>query len=208
MSKLDEKKKQKREALLETAFSLFTSKGLNDTSISDIVREANMAKGTFYLYFKDKFDIRDKLIVKMATQVFKEAAVGLQEKQLQTLEGKELKTFEDKVIFLADSVINKLDADKRLLRFISKNLSWGVFHNVLLAEVEETNGFSFYDGYISMIKESGRKFRNPELMLYMIVELINSTCHNVILIQDPVTLEELKPELYGVICDIIHRMEI
>lgn len=59
MGKLDEKKKQKRETLLETAFFLFTSKGINDTSISDIVKAANMAKGTFYLYFKDKFDIRD-----------------------------------------------------------------------------------------------------------------------------------------------------
>lgn len=208
MGKLDEKKKQKRETLLETAFFLFTSKGINDTSISDIVKAANMAKGTFYLYFKDKFDIRDKLIVKMATQLFQEAAVGLQERQLQAFSGKELKTFEDKVIFLADSVINKLNEDKRLLRFISKNLSWGVFQNVLMTEKDEVGGFRFYDGYLSLIEDSGRKFRNPELMLYMIVELINSTCHNVILIQSPVTLEELKPELYGVICDIIHRMEL
>ena len=59
-----------------------------------------------------------------------------------------------------------------------------------------------------MLEQSGRKFRNPDLMLYMIVELINSTCHNVILMQEPVKLEELKPELYDVICDIIHRQEI
>lgn len=36
------------------AFALFTQKGINDTSISDIAKKANMAKGTFYLYFKDK----------------------------------------------------------------------------------------------------------------------------------------------------------
>ena len=47
--KLEEKKKQKREALLMAAFSLFTSKGINETSISDIASQANMAKGTFYL---------------------------------------------------------------------------------------------------------------------------------------------------------------
>ena len=77
-----------------------------------------------------------------------------------------------------------------------------------MTEKDEVGGFRFYDGYLSLIEDSGRKFRNPELMLYMIVELINSTCHNVILIQSPVTLAELKPELYGVICDIIHRMEL
>ena len=66
MGKLDDKKKQKRDSLLMAAFALFTQKGINDTSISDIAKKANMAKGTFYLYFKDKFDIRDQLIARQA----------------------------------------------------------------------------------------------------------------------------------------------
>ena len=57
MGRLDEKKKKKREDLLHAAYELFTSKGVFDTSISDIVKKANMAKGTFYLYFKDKYDM-------------------------------------------------------------------------------------------------------------------------------------------------------
>ena len=60
MGKLDDKKKQKRDSLLMAAFALFTQKGINDTSISDIAKKANMAKGTFYLYFKDKFDKQRK----------------------------------------------------------------------------------------------------------------------------------------------------
>lgn len=51
MGKVDENKKQKREALLNTAYELFTTKGTNATAISDIVRQAGVAKGTFYLYF-------------------------------------------------------------------------------------------------------------------------------------------------------------
>lgn len=201
MGKLDEKKRQKRESLLVSAFSLFTSKGINDTSISDIVKHANMAKGTFYLYFKDKFDIRDKLIAAKATQLFREAAEKVyREKNINTLE--------EKVVYIADSVINQLDADKMLLKFISKNLSWGVFRNILESASEETGGYSFYDGYKALLKESGRTFRNPDLLLYMIVELISSTCYHVILQQEPVTLGELKPELYGTIVDMIHRQEI
>ena len=53
MGKVDLNKKQKKESLLNTAFSLFTSKGFQNTSISDIVKEAGVAKGTFYLYFTD-----------------------------------------------------------------------------------------------------------------------------------------------------------
>ena len=61
MGKVDENKKHKREALLNTAYELFTTKGTNATAISDIVRQAGVAKGTFYLYFKDKYDIKNKL---------------------------------------------------------------------------------------------------------------------------------------------------
>lgn len=204
MGKVEENKKRKRESLLSAAFSLFTSQGVYATSISDIVKKADIAKGTFYRYFKDKYDIRDQLIISKATQLFYHAAQEMKEKGM---EDSDSFTLEDGIIFIADAVINDLDADKRLLVFISKNLSWGVFRKLLVASDEES-GYSFYDGYRIMLEESGRKFRNPELMLYMIVELINSTCHNVILNQEPVTLAELKPELYNVIRDIIHRQEL
>ena len=199
MGKLDDKKKQKRDSLLMAAFALFTQKGINDTSISDIAKKANMAKGTFYLYFKDKFDIRDKLIADKARQEFCRALEEMNRVQLDSLE--------DHVIFLINSVINQLNQNKNLLKFISKNLSWGVFQKALLLENNE-DGDSFYQRYYLLLDQSGRMFRNPDLMLYMIVEFVNSTCHSVILQQQPVTLEELKPELAGVICDIIHRQEI
>ena len=62
MGKLDVNKKIKRDSLLDTAFQLFMTQGINKTSISDIVNQAGVAKGTFYLYFKDKYDIHNKLI--------------------------------------------------------------------------------------------------------------------------------------------------
>ena len=186
MGKLDEKKKQKRDSLLMAAFALFTDKGINDTSISDIARKANMAKGTFYLYFKDKFDIRDKLITDKAGQIFRRA--------LDEMNGASLESLEDHVIFLVNSIVNQLDQDKSLLEFISKNLSWGVFQKALLLENDQ-EGDNFYHRYYLLLEQSGRRFRNPDLMLYMIVELVNSTCHSVILRQEPVALEKLKPEL-------------
>ena len=52
MEKIEEEK-NKKTRLLDTAFKLFTEKGLKDTSIQDIVDNADVGKGTFYLYFKD-----------------------------------------------------------------------------------------------------------------------------------------------------------
>ena len=73
MGKIDNNKQMKRESLLDSAFSLFIDNGFNKTSISDIVNNAGVAKGTFYLYFKDKYDIRNHLIAHKASQIFQAA---------------------------------------------------------------------------------------------------------------------------------------
>ena len=78
MRKVDHNKQQKRESLLDSAFSLFIDNGFNKTSIADIVKNAGVAKGTFYLYFKDKYDIRNHLIAHKASQVFQTSYLALQ----------------------------------------------------------------------------------------------------------------------------------
>ncbi|MBM4255845.1 MAG: TetR/AcrR family transcriptional regulator [Deltaproteobacteria bacterium] len=49
--------KDKHEAILTAAFSLFGHYGYRRTSIDDIAQEAGIAKGTVYLYFKSKEEI-------------------------------------------------------------------------------------------------------------------------------------------------------
>lgn len=47
----------RRDELMDAAEALFLKKGFAATSVSEIVEEADVAKGTFYLYFKTKDDI-------------------------------------------------------------------------------------------------------------------------------------------------------
>lgn len=196
MTKVDQKKKSKESSLLNTAFEFFTTKGFSKTSITDIASKAGVGKGTFYLYFKDKYDIRNKLIARKSEQVFTIAAYALSQQ-------KEIKTFEDKFIFLIDNVINQLDENQSLLNFISKNLSWGVFMQAISTPVELE--ISFQDEYMRLLSESEKPIRDPELMLYMIVELISSTCYSVILYKEPCALGKLKPDLYRTIRGIIKQ---
>lgn len=42
----------------------------------------------------------------------------------------------------------------------------------------------------------------------MILELVSGTSYNAILYQQPVPLEELKPELYAAICGIFKQFRI
>jgi AcrR family transcriptional regulator len=47
-------KQQKYEQILQAAIDVISEKGFQKTTISDIVRRANSAQGTFYLYFDSK----------------------------------------------------------------------------------------------------------------------------------------------------------
>lgn len=193
MSKIDENKQIKREALLDTAFSLFTGKGIHKTSISDIVENAGVAKGTFYLYFKDKYDIRNKLIAHKSSEVFKKADNALKQTDITELE--------EKVIFLIDNIINQFVEDKTLLGFISKNLIWGAFKNVLI-EAGSDDEVDFYDIYHSVFDDDSG-YENPEVMVFMIIELVGSTCYSAILYNEPVGIEELKPYIFRTVRNIM-----
>lgn len=195
MSKLENNKKQKRESLLDSAFSLFTSKGINKTSISDIVEKSGVAKGTFYLYFKDKYDIRNMLIAHKASQLFKDADQALAESDVTDLV--------DEIIFLANHIINQFCKDKSLLLFISKNLSWGIFKSTLVNPSGED--IDFYNIYTRLLNREDYSFSDPEVMLFMIIELISSTCYSSILYEEPVSIQELKPYLFDAIRDIMKR---
>jgi AcrR family transcriptional regulator len=46
-----------KDKIIEAALNRFSDKGLHATKVSDIVKEAGVAQGTFYLYFKNKDDI-------------------------------------------------------------------------------------------------------------------------------------------------------
>lgn len=199
MGKLDTKKQQKREALLNTAFELFTSKGLNKTSISDIVGQAGVAKGTFYLYFKDKYDLCNKLISHKASQVFAKAYLAMQESGLDKIE--------DKILFIINHIVDALEHNKTLLMFISKNLSWGIFKAALISPPEE-GSFDFHHIYINMLQNGEVVFEEPELMLFFIIELVGSSCYSSILYEEPVPIEQLKPYLFKHVRAIIDQHKV
>lgn len=193
MGIIEDKKKLKLDALLDSAFSLFITKGIEKTSVSDITKKAKVAKGTFYLYFKNKYDINDTLIFNKSTEIFNAVKSALEKENISE--------FHDKIIFIVDYIIDLLDKSPIMLSFIAKNLSWAVFKKVIIEDNEEDNKFKKY--FYDLIDTSGYKFDNQELMLYTILEFVNSTCYNVILYNEPVKLEVLKKFLYKDINAII-----
>lgn len=57
------------------------------------------------------------------------------------------------------------------------------------------------------LKTLPKKLHDPEIMLFMIVELVSSTIYSSILYNEPVELNSLKPYLYSTVKMIITNHE-
>ena len=53
----DTKKEKRRNAIIRASLRVFSRKGYEATALDEVAREARLAKGTLYLYFKDKEDL-------------------------------------------------------------------------------------------------------------------------------------------------------
>jgi AcrR family transcriptional regulator len=71
---------KRKQALVIAATECFAAKGYHDTSVSDIIDRAGIARGTFYLYFKSKQEvfrfILDGFIEHLGRQIKTIALVG------------------------------------------------------------------------------------------------------------------------------------
>lgn len=185
--KVLENKKNKKNALLKSAFDLFTKTDIHSVSVQDIVKQAGVAKGTFYLYFKDKYQARDVLIQNEAMRLFNNAHLELEKNDIQD--------FEDAVVYIINQVLLQLENNPIILKFIERNLSWGIFHEHLQNTIEG-NTLDLVSNFRSLAEKNGYYFDRPEVVLYIIIETAGSTCYNSILYDQPLPIKEFKPYLF------------
>jgi AcrR family transcriptional regulator len=62
-------KTERRQQILATARDLFAKRGYHQTTIDDIVAQAGVARGTFYLYFEDKRAVFADLIDRFSARI-------------------------------------------------------------------------------------------------------------------------------------------
>ena len=167
-------KDEKKLKIFTEAFKLFKKNGTESTSIQEIVDKAGVAKGTFYLYFKDKYDLQEQLITKKSNELFSNA--------LEKLQKEKINKFDDQIIFIIDYILDYLIKNKALLKFISKNLSFGLY-NDRIPEIIDEGKFGVKELFMKGIEENNIKFfeivsslvekKNKRAMFYMGIALMN-----------------------------------
>lgn len=190
-----QKKLIKENRLLDAAYNLFIEKGITATAIDEIVKKAGVAKGTFYLYFKDKEDILEKLILKKSSEIVKKA--------LQEVSSREFLSSVDKFLFFLEYIIDYLSKNRVLFRFLKKDFSWVFYKKITendqLVEIKKAKEM--------FLKNLNTNYSQEELemVIFMILELVSSLTYSSIVNSEPAPIEKVKPLLLATVRKILEN---
>lgn len=184
------KKEAKRQRLLDSAYELFLKKGAGETSIHEIAQNAQVAKGTFYLYFRNKEEVTQALMRRVSRRVLRQAWAALEENRQESLA--------ENTIFLVDWIIEYFKRDTLVLRLLERNFSWPVIQ----AEIDSGQD-PLYQALMKDLEQSpvlqGRSRQEVYKYIFAYLEMVGSVCYSSIIQHTPGEIDEMKPVLYDII---------
>lgn len=191
MANVQEKKQVKRQALLDAAYDLFLERGLAKTSVGDIASRAKVAKGTFYLYFSDKDAILRVLLGRISQKILGDAC--------SCAEALGDAPFADRVLAVADYVIEYMRRETLVLRLVQRNLEWPS----ITALEEGDEPLALVRRVMEFAKGCPEVEARTEQEVYRritaLVSMCVGMCYSCILEGKPDTIDNMKPVLYDII---------
>ena len=181
----------KRQRLLDAAYDLFQTKGADGTTIDEIARRAQVAKGTFYLYFRDKKAILDTLVFDICHKVFRDACENMDEHRADNLA--------ENVIHVVDYVIDYFKRDPLTLSVLCRNFGWRPVLEVELGKSDDPLLQHLLLALRNSPEMQGRTEAEVVNLVYVLMEMVGSVCYASIIEHAPDNIDNMKPVLYEVI---------
>jgi AcrR family transcriptional regulator len=189
------KKMMKENALLDAAFDLFTKVGVNSTTIDEIVKKAGVAKGTFYLYFKDKYDILDMIVIRKTSALLRDAILAARARNFSDRI--------DEVVCFADYLIDHLAQDKLLMRIIHKDLTFSLYQKVINDPIRGRELKQITEEFKTNVRCDGYSKQETDHLLFILLEMTGSVCYSAIINNEPAPVGTIKPILLKTIRKIL-----
>lgn len=196
VSYLDEKKKDNKLQIIQSAIKMFEKKGVEKTTIRDIMNNTDLGLGTFYSYFKDKEDLKEQIVLSKVVDL--------------VLEAEKKCTQEDHVerfISFTDYIIDYYIAHPFEFELVASNLNWALY-----AKVENEERFAEADTTLKYILNKYSQLFSKEYsdsqklyILSLTIETVISTCKLAIRKDSILSIDEMKSVLVEVIKQILNR---
>ncbi|MDF2504685.1 TetR/AcrR family transcriptional regulator [Clostridium sp.] len=159
----------KRKKIIDTANKIFNDRGYFNTNTAEIAKEAGLATGSVYAYFKDKKDIFLEVSDMYARLVYNNTIKNLN----KIKEKKDLKLFVKTII---NSIIEKHKLSPRLHKEITMLASMDSEIKDYYAKQEQL----LINKYLEKLKEYNLNYSHSKEKLFMVHSLIEEMCHEII----------------------------
>jgi AcrR family transcriptional regulator len=192
---LSAKMLNKRTSLLEAGRYLFMENGMQNTSVDAIVKRADVAKGTFYLYFHDKDALLNEIVYDINRSVLLKA--------YRKANALETGDYTDRFIYMIDDIINHFAEKPRELALIRKNFSWPLLKERITSVGEDSELNEVLNSLAKGLCIEEIDLDEAKNVIYATVEMCFSLCYSCIINQQPADMQTMKPTLYLIIRKIL-----
>ena len=186
----------KKEKIMEAALKVFKKKGPDKASVREIMAESGFGLGTFYLYYTDKNDLKEKIVLDKAMDIIIKAE--------ENCEGEDPV---ERYISFVDYIIDYLIANPFELDLLSNNITWALYtkieHDKRLTEADSTLQF-ILNKYENLFSKSYSQSQQLYI-LAMTFDIMMSTCKSALMEDSTLSIDEMKPVLFAVIRKIFNR---
>lgn len=186
----------KKEKIMEAALKVFKKKGPDKASVREIMAESGFGLGTFYLYYTDKNDLKEKIVLDKAMDIIIKAE--------ENCEGEDPV---ERYISFVDYIIDYLIANPFELDLLSNNITWALYtkieHDERLTEADSTLQF-ILNKYENLFSKSYSQSQQLYI-LAMTFDIMMTTCKSALMEDSTLSIDEMKPVLFAVIRKIFNR---
>ena len=196
MSYLDEKKKDTKLKISQSAIKMFEKKGVDKTTIRDIMSNTDLGLGTFYSYFKDKDDLKEQIVLSKVTDLV-----------VETEKKCDQEDHVERFISFLNYIIDYYIANPFEFELVASNLNWALY-----ARVENDKRFAETDTALKYILNKYSQLFSKEYsdsqklyILSLTIETVISTCKLAIRNDSILSIDEMKSVLVEVIKQILNR---
>lgn len=188
---MEEMNKQQRIQL--SAMELFEAYGIEATSVNDIVQRANVAKGTFYVYFKDKTDLITQILTKQHGYMLNELLMSSRKQAItQDLTWKEA---------FVRALIAYYEEHADILKMFQRHVA-----SYMDTKEHRLQVFSFvqdFQDFVLEIQRTDETMQDAVNRFILMMEIASVVSHNAIFHSLPDDMTKIKPELLHILINII-----
>ena len=185
------KKNMRKDEIRNIARRLFFENGVKATSVNEIVKEAGIAKGTFYIYYSCKDDLID--------EVFNSVSMDFIRHMFLDFENSREMSKDEAVDHIVDRAVEGFEENREFLEIMKNDIS-------------NNKEFKYKKNFIEQFKHKFESCVNVNLSegvldadvtLYIIVDMFIGACYNAIILGAPYTIGEVKKNLKGIIHKVL-----